>query len=379
VVPNIKGYEWIGRDKNKESGKFGGIGCWIRKSVKFKLQQVKSEGNMEELMWVVGTIEGKKVAVGVEYLGCGAQKRERNLEVLENMGVDILKWDEDGYEVCIMGDFNAHVGKRQGPMKANKKNIDWLGKELINRWGEWGMELLNESKLCERLWTQMQSGQKTVIDYMVGSEGWNKWLTRMVVEDDIVDDSDSDHNLLWAQFEWSGGKHTEKETKEEWVWKMTDQTDWSGFSEEVERVITEGDWVERANKVDTKEELERHMRSWIDVLSGARVEKVGFWSRKEGREKRKWTEELSKDKKDRKSKGKAWKRALKMGDKKIIVKQKWKEYKQASEKFRVNCKEEEYKEQRKSMDNILEKGGGSSKEFWKHVRKRKDVGVSTKN
>jgi hypothetical protein len=268
----------------------------------------------------------------------------------------------EGYEVCIMGDFNAHIGKRSGPMEENSVKVDWLGKELTNRWVEWGMEIFNESTLCEGLWTRMQGGQKTVIDYMVGSASWYNSLTRMVVEDGDVCESETDHNLIWAQFEWTRGKaNGDKKLKEEWVWKMTEKTDWEGFGLEVERVVTEGKWFDIVSSIEDKEDLERHMRSWIDILRGAGVEKVGLWSRSEERAKRKWTEDLSNVKKNRKIKGKAWKRALKAGDKKGVIGVKWREYKEASEKFREEMKNEEWKEQRESMDNILKKGGGSSR------------------
>ena len=190
----------------------------------------------------------------------------------------------------------------------------------------------------------MQGGQKTVIDYMVGSASWYNSLTRMVVEDGEVCENETDHNLIWAQFEWTRGKTTsEKKLKEEYVWKMTEKTDWEGFGLEVERVVTGGKWLDIVSNIEDKEDLERHMRSWIDILRGAGVEKVGLWSRSEERAKRKWTEDLSNVKKDRKIKGKAWKRALKTGEKKGVIRVKWREYKQAREKFREDLKNEEWK------------------------------------
>jgi hypothetical protein len=47
-------------------------------------------------MWVVGEIGGKKVALAVVYLGCGRLKRERNMEVIEKMGKEVLEWGGRG-------------------------------------------------------------------------------------------------------------------------------------------------------------------------------------------------------------------------------------------------------------------------------------------
>ena len=54
--------------------------------------------------------EGRKVAVGVVYANPEGVRTEDTEDQFEEVQEEIGRLQEEGYEVVVMGDFNAHIG-----------------------------------------------------------------------------------------------------------------------------------------------------------------------------------------------------------------------------------------------------------------------------
>ena len=114
----------------------------------------------------VDRTKGRKVAVGVMYANPEGVRTEDTEDQFEEVQEEIGRLQqEEGYEVVVMGDFNAHIGlgTEQQPNRNGRRllNLVWAGELIIG----------NELPQCQGRWTWECEQKRSVIDYILFSRG----------------------------------------------------------------------------------------------------------------------------------------------------------------------------------------------------------------
>lgn len=88
----------------------------------------------------------------------------------------MLRYGEVGYEVFVMGDFNAHIGL--GQERVPNRN----GQRLLHLVGAANLVIGNLSCVCSGRWTWESRGLRSVVDHFLLSGGLalNQWKMRMI-------------------------------------------------------------------------------------------------------------------------------------------------------------------------------------------------------
>ena len=171
---SVAGYVWYGRNREGCKRASGGVGILVRKELQSRLLSCQREG----VVWMELKLrEGKKVAVGVMYANPEGVRTDETEDQFEEVQEEVGRLQEEGYEVVVMGDFNAHIGL--GMEQQPNKN----GWRLLN--SVWAGELIigNELPHCQGRWTWECEKKRSVIDYILFSRG-------LAVEKMQIEDSD---------------------------------------------------------------------------------------------------------------------------------------------------------------------------------------------
>jgi len=93
----------------------------------------------------------------------------------EEVQEEVARLQGEGFEVVVMGDFNAHIGL------GDEQHPNRNGQRLLNLvWAD-GLVIGNELPQCQGRWTWECGQKRSVIDYILLSGGWS--VQRMLIED----------------------------------------------------------------------------------------------------------------------------------------------------------------------------------------------------
>ena len=168
-----------------------GGGLMLLHNMNKQIQLEKRNLENKDLMFVQGSIYGKKVNIIVVYFSTGIEKvenKERNIRIRKE-AEKILNSIGDECTI-VLGDFNGHVGFK-GPQKLDKNGkiiLDWLENfDLI---------MLNDDIDCEGLITWQRNEQKSVVDFvLVNKSMYNLYIDMKIDENKDIFDL-SDHNMI---------------------------------------------------------------------------------------------------------------------------------------------------------------------------------------
>ena len=97
---------------------------------------------------------------------------------------------QQGEEILVMGDFNAHFG-------SDGKALDCRAK-FLNRLSEVvGLRILNFEDSTRGKWTWQGREKQSVLDYILMSQELADSTSGMTIDDDGWFDIGSDHNLIF--------------------------------------------------------------------------------------------------------------------------------------------------------------------------------------
>ena len=126
---SVAGYVWYGRNREGCKRASGGVGILVRKELQSRLLSCQREGMELKLR------EGRKVPVGVTYANPEGVRTDDTEDQFEEVQEEIGRLQEEGYEVVVMGDFNAHIGLgiEQQPNRNGQRllNLVWAGELII--------------------------------------------------------------------------------------------------------------------------------------------------------------------------------------------------------------------------------------------------------
>ena len=109
-VPN--GYAWLGKNRDWEDGKSGGVGIILKESIEYEVYDaeckdvifIKIAANGGKMNWILGNI----------YLHCEGVNFEANKEKMECVRRVSERGEREGMKVMIGGDMNGHIWELDG-------------------------------------------------------------------------------------------------------------------------------------------------------------------------------------------------------------------------------------------------------------------------
>ena len=121
----VGGYTWHGQNRQNCKRASGGVGLLVKKHLKVLPLRSQTEG----VVWVEVRLEkGRKLAVGVVYINPEGVRVENTEEQFEGMQEEIVRLQQKGFSVVLMGDFNAYIGlgEEQSPNRNGQKLVNFV-------------------------------------------------------------------------------------------------------------------------------------------------------------------------------------------------------------------------------------------------------------
>ena len=335
-----------------------------------------------EVMWVkLSRRRQADVLVGIVYVT--PQGLSKLTVKGEGMVDFILDHRRLGMEVLIMGDFNAHFDN-------GGRAIDCRAKFLSRISEVGGLRIMNFEHCTRGKWTWHGRGKRSVLDYVLMTQGMADRTTQVTVDDDGWFDIGSDHNLIfWETLgereDDSGvdmGTSRRRRENNIWTWKMKGDVDWAAYKVRVEEKMDLFDEEMLSDRGWTAKDRYCVFLNYLQEAAEVSFKKVFIGGHSQGRQQNTWWDEEVKEaikrrkeacrvhrKYDRLSK--AFPNAIPTS----LVEEKWVQYMEEKQ----NAKELVRKKRQKERDEVLEefrktRGYGGSF-FWNKVKKSTARGI----
>ena len=136
----------------------------------------------------------------------------------------VLEKQQEGLEVLIMGEFNAHFDDRRVALDSRASLVENLARAA-------SLVVMNWEPGVVGKWTWGCENRQSVLDYVLVSEWWVDRISRFSIDDDGFY-AGSDHNLLlWhvmvgERRENAGEGKGRRRYRKEWRWRTSGKVDW---------------------------------------------------------------------------------------------------------------------------------------------------------
>ena len=152
-------------------------------------EKVEELGKGVESVWARVSGEGiKETWVGVVYISPHT-KGELLASKGDQLADLVLEKQQEGLEVVVMGDFNAHFDSNHVALDPRAGLVGSLSQVANLRVMNWQPGVVGK-------WTWGCGSKQSVLDYVLVSEWWVDRVSRFSVDDEGFFDIGSDHNLL---------------------------------------------------------------------------------------------------------------------------------------------------------------------------------------
>ena len=186
----MEGFVWFSGGGVK--GK-GGVGMFVAEYIAQYVGIMKEDRT--DMLWVKVEVEGrKKRMIGVVYGPDDKKPKVVKEEFFEELSNRVSEFKNGGWDVVVMGDFNARVGRggnKDGVIGMyGEEQENCSGKLLIEIAEGYGLKILNGRKEGEVEWTFMGQGKggmarRSVVDLVVVNNELYKWVRCMGVEREL--------------------------------------------------------------------------------------------------------------------------------------------------------------------------------------------------
>jgi len=227
---HLEGYQRFRKDCEVTGKAGGGIAVFVKKELNAYVWDNGGDNEKTDIdrenIWVV--VKGEQdVAIGVVYLAAGGTERNTNWneKLLEKIQHEIEVIRNQGLEIIIVGDFNGHIGEKEG---GRVRGWNVQGMSNVKAWKEWGVEMVNRSRKCKGKWTRMRGNQKSEIDFVLVNKGKLDCIDSMKIDEKGGRLAQgSDHNWIEVQFTLTGKLKTMRADTERW--DIGKRTNWEQF------------------------------------------------------------------------------------------------------------------------------------------------------
>ena len=138
----------------------------VKKSLANIAVEVGKTKEVYESLWVVIDNGQVKIKVGAVYL---PQESTTNMEEMDEvykmMREEIREGQNKDQTLIITCDFNCKIGKEE--QKGNKAKVTKGGRKLLSMIESENLSIANMSQKCSGLWTRVENGKKSVLDYII--------------------------------------------------------------------------------------------------------------------------------------------------------------------------------------------------------------------
>ena len=175
-----------------------------------------------EILWIKCISKNFNFRIAAVY---GMQESQSSEEQIEEWFYRL----EKEYATCseepvlLVGDFNAHVGNDGEGIKHNSCRINSNGRKLREFISRRNLTLINNTSICQGLWTRIEGDSKSAIDLAICNENMISKVIKMVIDEDrkyvltrvrktdgIFTEVQSDHNLIFIDLKGEKVKNIPK-------------------------------------------------------------------------------------------------------------------------------------------------------------------------
>ena len=259
----LKNYQVIQRNRKT---KLGGIMIAVSETSGIDYTVTKIEQD-HEMMWIKCTTKNLAFRIAAVY---GMQESQVTEEQIESWFYQL----EMEYATCseepvlLVGDFNAHVGNDSEGIKQNTSKINANGRRVRDFIERRNLTLLNNTDVCEGLWTRVGKDSKSAIDLAICNQDMvtkvktmkidekrEYVLTRMTKKDGKYTEVQSDHNSIVIDIAGDKVKNNPKVT----MWNVSNEADQRRFSKLTEDICMKEKWLSKGD-ISTK------YRKWYNQI-----------------------------------------------------------------------------------------------------------------
>ena len=203
-----------------------------------------------ERLWVLTETQGCKTAFCALYLGCqypDDRYAEWNSKIYQLVMLEQSQLRHKGYRICLVGDFNGHVGNTPGlGIKGNSKALNNNGRRLLKFQKDAELSMINNmctnyngncsnhicKPVCSGKWTRQRGTDSSIIDFFYVSKEHANTVISMTVDDAGDWGGDSDHNFCLLEMRDSHTvlKVSKPSHSPPPRWNICEDQDWSKFS-----------------------------------------------------------------------------------------------------------------------------------------------------
>lgn len=229
----IKGYDLAMKNRNIHGKKGGGIATLTKKNLYVESKNNEDSNQINdfktEYLWTEIDTKNIKIALATVYLSVSDIKQ--NKTIIEQLIKDTTNYRKVGWEVLVIGDFNAHLIDEFG-CEYSDKNLDANARLLQSFIASTDLSIGNTHPKCKGIWTWMRSQQKSIIDYVTLSPGLYQSINHIKIDDTnkrwtIA----SDHN--WIEIDININNTMEMSVNETYT-RLPQDVNWEIYKEKLE-------------------------------------------------------------------------------------------------------------------------------------------------
>ena len=176
----VEGYHIFRNDRNNEGG---GVLIGVKKCLSNVAVEVGKTKEVYESLWVVIDNGQVKIKVGAVYL---PQENETNMEemgeIYKMMKEEIQEGQKKDQTIILTGDFNCKIGNKE--LKGNKAEVTKGGRKLMNLVETENLTIANVSQKCSGLWTRVENGKQSVLDYIIIEKGDDEFVQEVIIDEE---------------------------------------------------------------------------------------------------------------------------------------------------------------------------------------------------
>jgi len=281
-LPSFQNYSLWSKCRENQGG---GVAIWVKKRPWYKAYLLPTDPWPEDLeheqLWVVMELGSAKLCIGCVYIRpqgaeIPAEYGQRFLYLLQ---ARILELTAAGYEVCVMGDFNAKMKHPQ----AQTIQPDIRGNILEDVIDLCGLSAWNLRADTKGVFTRVPEGiaalreSPSLLDYVLYTGG-SLTPTSIIIDESRHMGIESDHVPIRIKCDViSTGADTEAgEDTSRLGWNITHETDWGPFKIAVEQACRTTPMPELA--LNPRETIQLQFNRLKDIIRGAGIQCIGIKS-----------------------------------------------------------------------------------------------------
>ena len=170
--------------KNRISASSGGIVVAVRKSLSHCFTESTCSLN-DNICAAVLKSDGQSLKIIAAYGPQETEKKEDRQAFYDELAIEVVSGDEQGYLPLILGDLNAKIAKNS---EGNSEPLSSNGELLTTFINDHNLVPVNHLEKCSGKWTRQHrsnADEKSVLDYMLLHESMTDNVSEVVIDEEL--------------------------------------------------------------------------------------------------------------------------------------------------------------------------------------------------